>query len=72
MSLPMYIGAAETAHNVVAVRRSSRVRPSMAPLPTSSESRSFQPPLPPLRHQVDRSGKSRAMFCHWVSASCAQ
>ncbi|MBP2352486.1 hypothetical protein JOF29_003569 [Kribbella aluminosa] len=68
MSLPMDIGAADTAHSVAAVRRSSLVMPSIEPLPTSSESRSFQPPGPACRHHSASFGNSRLMFGQAVSA----
>jgi hypothetical protein len=68
----MYIGTADTAQKVVARRRSSFVRPSILPLPTFRESKSFQPPGPAWRHHSAARGKSRAMLSHVVSDSPAQ
>ena len=73
MSLPMYIGAAETAHSVAAVRRSSlgqTVHLAVADIQGVEIVPATRSGVPPPVGQP--SGTSRAMFCQAVSASPGQ
>lgn len=60
-------GQIHAQEQAMAVCRSSLVRPSIAPFPTFSESKSFHPPGPASRHHTAASGNSRAILAHWVN-----